>query len=68
MNWIRERVAALGTINRLDIMAQFRVSSPTASADLQNVQKRWPDLLEYDKTGKRYVAKDRSGEVSHDQN
>jgi hypothetical protein len=44
-----------GHINRGDIMHQFGISEPQASADLKRYQEIAPDNLIYDKSLKRYV-------------
>lgn len=57
LEWIRESVEIFGTVNRSHIIAKFGVSHQTASEDLRAVQHRYPELMEYDTTGKRYVKR-----------
>ncbi len=57
LEWIKESVEIFDHINRHHIERKFGVSTPQASVDLREAQHRWPDLMEYDKSGKRYVRK-----------
>lgn len=57
LEWIRESVQIFGAINREHIEAKFGVSTPQASLDIRNAMERWPDLMEYDTSAKRYVRK-----------
>lgn len=57
LEWIAERVAAVGYINRRDLMEQFDVSMPQASKDLQTFMRQMPDTLVYDASAKRYAYK-----------
>lgn len=52
--WIKESVEIFGQINRENIMTKFGVSAPQASTDLKHAQKRWPDLMIYNTSTKRY--------------
>lgn len=52
--WIAERIAEKGYINRQDIMDKFEISIPQASLDLRKFMEAMPELLEYNKTAKRY--------------
>lgn len=54
MAWIKEGVEIFGQINRENITRKFRVSSPQASNDLAKVVRRWPGLMTYNKSTKRY--------------
>lgn len=54
MAWIRESVLIFGQINRDNIMLKFGVSLPQASYDLKKVLERWPDLMAYNTSTKRY--------------
>lgn len=36
-------------------MKKFGVSTPQASVDIREVMRRWPDLMEYDTSLKRYI-------------
>ena len=52
--WIKESVEIFGQINRYNIMQKFGISSPQASLDLRAVLGRWPDLMTYNNSTKRY--------------
>lgn len=54
LTWIRESVLIFGFINREHIEKKFRVSTPQASADLKAASKKWPDLMTYNASAKRY--------------
>lgn len=54
LDWIRESVEIFGQINRENIIKKFGVSFQTASADLQAALERWPELMTYNKSTKRY--------------
>lgn len=54
MDWIRESVLIFGQINRENICLKFGVSVPQASKDIQKVMERWPDLMTYNRSAKRY--------------
>lgn len=56
LNWIKESIEIFGHVNRSHIQKKFGVSVSQASLDLREAQHRWPDLMEYDMTGKRYVV------------
>ena len=56
LEWIAETVRVFGFINRVHIERKFGVSTPQASADLRSFQRRYPGLVTYDKTQKRYIA------------
>ena len=55
LEWIRETVHIFGFINREHIERKFRVSTPQASKDLRCAMERWPLLMKYDTSEKRYV-------------
>ncbi len=55
--WIGDRIAAVGYINRSDVMEKFEVSIPTASRDLRVFQENHPGILHYNLTLKRYEMK-----------
>jgi hypothetical protein len=61
LEWIHESVRIFGFINREHIMMKFGVSMPQASIDIRDAMKRWPDLMRYDASTKRYVATLRQG-------
>jgi len=52
--WIKGSVEIFGQINREHIMRKFLMSSQQASADLAEAMRRWPDLMSYNKSTKRY--------------
>lgn len=52
--WIKESVEIFGQINRDNIVRKFWVSTPQASVDLAKALERWPDLMSYNKSTKRY--------------
>jgi hypothetical protein len=52
--WIKESVEIFGHINRENIMRKFGTSTPQASLDLAEALKRWPDLMTYNRSAKRY--------------
>jgi len=54
--WIKESVEIFGFINREHIQKKFGVSTPQASYDLREAQARWPNLVIYNKSSKRYEA------------
>jgi hypothetical protein len=55
--WILEIVRIFGFINREHIEKKFNVSTPQASTDLREVMARWPELIEYNRSAKRYERK-----------
>jgi hypothetical protein len=54
--FIEERLFWLGSINRTDLVRRFGVSMSQASADIGRYLALGPPGLDYDKSGKRYVA------------
>lgn len=54
MEWIRESVTIFGFINLHHIMRKFGVSEPQAAQDLGRAQRRWPKLVQYNASTKRY--------------
>lgn len=59
MAWIAETVRIFGFINRVHIEKKFNVSTPQASNDLKEFQRRNPECIEYDTRGKKYVTQNR---------
>ena len=55
LEWIHESVRIFGFINRQHIEKKFDVSTPQASIDIRDAMKRWPNLMHYDTSAKRYV-------------
>lgn len=54
--WIAETLGIFGFINREHIERKFGVSTPQASMDLREFQKRNPGAVSYDVSAKRYIA------------
>ncbi len=52
--WIKESVEVFGQLNRENIVRKFFISLAQASEDLHEAQVRWPDLMTYNKSTKRY--------------
>jgi hypothetical protein len=52
--WIKESVEIFGQINRENITRKFGVSQQIASADIAEVIDRWPGLMTYNRSTKRY--------------
>lgn len=55
--WVKESVEIFGQINRENIMQKFGISMPQASMDIAKVVERWPDLMAYNRSTKRYERK-----------
>lgn len=53
-DWIVEAVRVYGFINRYHVVRKFGVSTPQASMDIQEVLKRYPELLEFNSNTKCY--------------
>ena len=54
--WIAETLHIFGFIQRQHLMRKFGISMPQASADLQRFQRENPGAMEYDPSGKHYIA------------
>jgi hypothetical protein len=54
--WIAETIGIFGFINREHIQRKFGVSTPQASYDLKEFQRRNPGAVTYDIHRKRYVV------------
>lgn len=52
--WIKESVEIFGFINKKHVTRKFGISKPQASMDLQETLKRWPELMSYNASAKRY--------------
>jgi hypothetical protein len=52
--WIKESVEIFGQINRQHLVRKFWISIPQASADLAMAIERWPKLMSYNKSSRRY--------------
>ena len=52
--WIKESVMIFGHIRREHVSVKFGISTPQASADIAQVLKRWPNLMQYNTSTKRY--------------
>jgi len=57
MNFIREKIASDGYVNRLDVIDRFEVSFQCVSADFKWLMNNEPDLMAYNLTTKRYERK-----------
>ena len=55
LEWIRESVEIFGRINREHVMQKFGISAPQVSVDFAEVERRWPEMMRYDKNIKCYV-------------
>jgi hypothetical protein len=55
--WIKESLEIFGHVGRGHIIKKFGISHQQASTDLREAQSRWPDLMDYDRSGKRYVTR-----------
>lgn len=56
MEWITETLRVFGFIGRPHLQRKFGISLPQASLDLTAFQRRYPGVLRYDSSLKRYVA------------
>jgi hypothetical protein len=56
MIWIDARIVGAGRLNRSDIIAAFRVSTPQAAADIGMYNRLHPGRLRYDRRAKTYHA------------
>ncbi len=54
LSWVKESVDIFGQINRENIMRKFGISAQQASFDIGEVLRRWPDLMTYNRSTKRY--------------
>lgn len=52
--WIKESVDIFGQINRENIARKFGLSVQQASRDLAIAIERWPTLMTYNRSTKRY--------------
>lgn len=59
MLWIAETLLIFGFINRDHLRRKFYISVPKASQDLAEFRRRYPQLMTYDMSTKRYVRADR---------
>lgn len=55
LEFIEFRLFWDGFVNRSDIISQFGISTPQASADLAQYRDLAPENIDYDKSAKRYV-------------
>lgn len=56
--WIAETIRIFGFINRDHIKLKFGISTPQASVDLQQFQRKHPDVIKYNTSSKRYERAD----------
>lgn len=54
--WIKETLEIFGFINRAHVEKKFGVGPAQAASDLQETLRRWPDLMAYNPSSKRYEA------------
>ena len=52
--WIVESIQIFESINRIHVERKFGISAIQASHDFQEVIKRYPDLMTYDKSVRAY--------------
>ena len=57
--WISETLRVFGFINREHLKRKFGISAPQASADLKQFDRQFPWRMTYDKSSKRYIARER---------
>lgn len=57
-DWIAEMLRVYGFINREHLMRKFGTSQPQAALDLAAFRRAHPELIEYDLSAKRYIARD----------
>lgn len=55
--FLRNLIAEQGGFNRRDLVAAFGISVPQASHDIARLLKEYPDLADYSKTAKKYIAR-----------
>lgn len=55
--FLRNLIAEQGSFNRRDLVAAFGISVPQASHDIARLLKEYPDLADYSKTAKKYIAR-----------
>lgn len=58
LEWIKETIEIFGFINREHVEKKFRVSTPQASKDLCAAMGRYPALMTYNGSRKRYELKE----------
>lgn len=63
--WIMEAIHIYGFINREHIIKKFNVSVPQASKDLNNFVKDNANLLDYNKSSKRYELNEAFSQSLH---
>lgn len=61
LEWIRESVEIFGFINRAHVQRKFGISPAQAANDIGAARERWPDLISYNATAKRYERCDSAG-------
>jgi DeoR/GlpR family transcriptional regulator of sugar metabolism len=58
LEWIAEMLRIYGFINREHVMRKFGISTPQASKDLNDFQKKNPNAVSYDLSVKKFIARD----------
>ncbi len=56
MDWIAECLRVYGFIQRRHIMIKFGLSMAQAAIDLRTFQRRYPGVVRYDTSAKRYES------------
>ena len=56
IEWIAEIVRVYGFINREHVERKFQVSTPQSSYDIRDAMERYPNLMRYNPSTKRYEA------------
>ena len=55
LEWIRESVEIFGRINREHVVQKFGITPQQVSADFAEAERRWPEMMRYDRSLKCYV-------------
>lgn len=55
--FLSELVSSKGYFNRANLCEAFGISTPQASTDIRRFLTKFPGLIEYDKTAKRYARR-----------
>jgi hypothetical protein len=56
IEWIAETLRVFGFIQRRHLMRKFGISTPQATNDLREYQRRFPRTIRYDRSRKMYVT------------
>lgn len=52
--WVKESIEIFGFINREHVARKFGISMPQIAVDFREIMRRWPDLMTYNASTKRY--------------